>query len=165
VQPLLAPAVPYSYPLGFAVSGTLLAQFVIRNTGLPGIPLAGLGLLLNAAVIILNGAMPVSLEAAARSGVSVEQLDLAGGARHEPLDAGTRLAPLADVVPAPVPGLREVTSAGDLLLAAGLGLFVFGGMQPRRRTHPRGSAVADAPPDDAGQGLDDPRVVLVKPEP
>jgi Family of unknown function (DUF5317) len=129
VEPLLSPAVPQSYPLALAVSGTLLAQFVVRNATIPGVPLAGLGLLLNASVVLVNGAMPVSLEAASRSGVPIERLDIADDARHERLDAETRLAPLADIVPTPIPGHREVTSVGDILVAAGIGLFVFSGIR------------------------------------
>jgi hypothetical protein len=122
---MLAPTVAYSYPVALAVSATLVTQFVARNARVPGVPLAGIGLLLNAAVVIGNGAMPVSVDAAIRGGMPIERLDFAGDPRHEPLDANTRLAPLADVVPTPIPGWREVTSAGDILLAAGVGLYVF----------------------------------------
>jgi hypothetical protein len=134
VEPLLSPAVPYSYPLALAVSGTLVTQFAVRNAAVPGIAVAGLGLALNAAVVILNGAMPVSLEAAARAGVPIERLDLGADPRHEQLDASTRLAVLADIVPTPIPGLREITSAGDVLLATGLGLFVVSAMRSSSRT-------------------------------
>jgi hypothetical protein len=131
IEPLLSRAVPYSYPVAFAVSATLMTQFVVRNAAVPGVALAGLGLVLNAAVVILNGAMPVSLDAAARAGLPVERLDLDGDPRHEQLDAATRLASLADTVPTPIPGRREVTSPGDILLAAGIGLFVFRMTRPR----------------------------------
>jgi len=133
VEPLVSQAVPHSYPLALAVSGTVMTQFVIRNAAVPGVPLAGLGLVLNTLVVILNGAMPVSLEAATRAGLPVERLDLDSDPRHERLDVATRFAPLADVVPTPIPGRREVTSPGDILLAAGVGLFVFSAARSRRR--------------------------------
>jgi hypothetical protein len=69
--------------------------------------------------------MPVSPEAAARAGLDV--LDTLDG-RHELAASGTRLAPLGDVVPVPLPLRPEVVSPGDVLVAAGLGQLLVLGM-------------------------------------
>jgi hypothetical protein len=130
LEPPASGVVPGAYPIALAVSATLMTQFVSRNVSVPGVPLAGVGLLLNAAVVLVNGAMPVSLDAAARAGIQVERLDLAADPRHEPLGDSTRLALLADITPAPLPGRPEVVSPGDVLLAAGVGLFVVSAMLP-----------------------------------
>lgn len=125
------------YVLGLLLSTPFAGWFVYRNLHLPGIPLAGLGLLLNSLVVAGNGAMPVSEHAAARAGLSPSELALVNDPRHEPMGSGTRMAVLGDVVPVPLPMRREVVSPGDVLLSAGVGLFVVSGMmtaaRPRRR--------------------------------
>lgn len=124
-EPLVSRAVPYSYPMCLAVSATLMVQFAVGNVRVPGMALAAAGLCANAAVVIVNGAMPVSETAATRAGISVQQLHLETDDRHEPLDGGTRLTALADRIPVPIPGHREVDSLGDLAIAAGAGLYLF----------------------------------------
>lgn len=107
------------------VLGALLAAaFVARNVGVGGLALVGAGLVLNAVVVALNGAMPVSLAAADAAGVAEEQLALGSDPRHEPLTAATRWGRLGDVVPVPSPLRREVVSPGDVAVAAGLAWFV-----------------------------------------
>lgn len=132
LEPLLSRVVAYSYPMALAVSATLMVQFTLRNARVPGVPLAGLGLLLNALVVVTNGAMPVSEEAAMKAGISAESLHLDTDPRHEPMDGNTRLHVLGDLVPTPIPLHREVDSVGDIALAAGLGLLVFSTMTRRR---------------------------------
>jgi hypothetical protein len=132
LEPLVSRVVAYSYPLALAVSATLMVQFTLRNARVPGVPLAGLGLLLNALVVVTNGAMPVSEQAALRAGLTVESLHLDEDPRHEALDGGTRLRALGDVVPVPIPLHREVDSVGDIALASGLGLLVFSTLTRRR---------------------------------
>ena len=117
-----------AYPYGLAVSALLVAAFLVRNRGLRGLGLVALGLAANAIVVALNGAMPVSERAAARAGVRDAALDTAADPRHEGEHAGTRLRALGDVVPVPLPGRPEVVSAGDVLVAAGLGQLVVLGM-------------------------------------
>lgn len=131
-EPVAGRFVAYSYPLALAVSATLMVQFAGRNIRIPGVALACLGVLLNALVVVANGAMPVSEHAASRAGIDVEALALDVDPRHEPLDGNTRLGLLADVVPTPIPGHREVDSAGDIALAGGVGLLVFTTMCRRR---------------------------------
>jgi hypothetical protein len=89
---------------------------------------AGLGIAMNVLVIGVNGAMPVSLKAAAELGQPYEatQARLEVGCLHRALDDETKLVFLADVIPVPGPSWHAgVVSVGDLLLAGGLGVWVF----------------------------------------
>ncbi len=131
-EPLVAREVAYSYPLCMAVSATLMLQFAAGNARVPGVALATAGLCANALVVVVNGAMPVSESAALRAGLSVEALALESDDRHEPLDGGTRMSALADRIPVPIPGHREVDSLGDLGIAAGAGLYAFSAAYRRR---------------------------------
>lgn len=92
--------------------------------------IAAAGIALNVLVIGLNGAMPVSMRSVSEIGaLRVDALaSLETDCLHELLDAETRLASLADVIAVPGPAWRRgVISAGDLLLALGLGAWVFVG--------------------------------------
>ena len=111
------------HPFGLALSAVLVVVFLVRNRGLRGTGLVALGLLANALVVGLNGAMPVRLEAAARAGTDVPALVL-GDTRHELEGPGTRLRLLGDVIPVPLPVRPEVVSVGDVIVAAGLGQLV-----------------------------------------
>jgi hypothetical protein len=124
-EPLIAHEVAYSYPMCLAVSATLMVQFAAGNLRVPGVALAAAGLCANATVVIVNGAMPVSETSATRAGISVQEMRLDTDDRHEPLDGGTKLTALADRIPVPIPGHREVDSLGDLGIAAGAGLYLF----------------------------------------
>nr|WP_269205087.1 DUF5317 domain-containing protein [Motilibacter aurantiacus] len=120
---------------------------VVANRWRPGVPLIGLGLVLNAAVVVANGAMPVSLVAAERAGVPYERLHLDADPAHEPETPSTRLRMLGDVVPVASPLRREVVSAGDVMVAAGAGLFLFSGTHSRpgrRRRRPSRDVAAGA---------------------
>lgn len=112
----------------------LVGLFLVGNVRLTGVPLMALGLLLNVVVLSANAAMPVSVGAAARAGLSRPQLHLDTDAMREPTGPGTRLAPLGDVVPVALPRWPQVVSAGDVLVAAGVGLLlVTAGPRPVRR--------------------------------
>lgn len=124
------------YPLGLVASAVLVAAFLAVNRGLRGTGLVALGLLLNALVVGANGAMPVSREASARAGVSIQPLLTGADLRHELADRRTRLAWLGDVVPVPLPLRAEVVSPGDVLVAAGLAQLVVAGMLARRSRVP-----------------------------
>lgn len=126
-----------TYPASLVVSAVLVTVFVVRNRAVRGMRLVALGFVLNAVVVAANGAMPVSSWAAARAGISVGSV-ANGSGRHEAAGSGTRLRPLGDVIPAPMPAARlsSVLSPGDVVLAAGLGALVLGAMLPppgRRR--------------------------------
>jgi Family of unknown function (DUF5317) len=114
--------------LGAVAATALVVGFLGVNRALQGVPLVALGLLLNAFVIVANGAMPVSAEAARRAGVDVGPIAAGLDAGHVLLDSATELPALADRIPLPLPVVPEVLSVGDVLVAAGLGLLVVSGM-------------------------------------
>lgn len=90
--------------------------------------LAALGIVANIAVIMANGAMPVSIRAASEMGAARADARrlLEDDCLHEELREETRLEPLSDVIVIPGPAWhRGVVSVGDLLLAAGLGGWLF----------------------------------------
>lgn len=122
-----------AYRVGLGVSALLVALFLGANRGRPGIGLVTAGLLANAVVVGGNGAMPVSLSAAARAGLPAQAVLPVNDDRHEPSGTGTRLRWLGDVVPVLLPGHAEVVSPGDVLVAAGLAELVVVGMGRRRR--------------------------------
>ena len=103
------------------VSNALVALFLATNLRLPGMLLAAGGLVLNVLVIAANGGMPVSLEAAEVAGLDHELTDF--GIKHEPLDDETIFPWIADVIP--LAGLSTLISAGDILLALGIGWLVY----------------------------------------
>lgn len=94
-----------------------LLVFVWLNRDLTGIWIAGLGILMNFTVIIINGGMPVLEEAARLAGES-GALILDG--KHVLLTDDTALPFLADIIPLP----KAVLSLGDVLLAVGVGVFL-----------------------------------------
>lgn len=111
--------------LGMVIASYVaLLAFAALNVRHAGMPLVAIGAALNFVVIVANGGMPISAEAAARAGYAgpaAEQLLLRG--KHV-LDAGgdVVLRPLSDVIPlwrAPA-----VASVGDLVIWAGLILLV-----------------------------------------
>jgi hypothetical protein len=114
-----------AYAATLALSGLLAAVFVAANARVPGVPLIGLGLALNAWVVGVNGAMPVSPSAAQTAGVAVDRVD----PRHTVLADDSRLGLLGDVIPVPLPLRPEVVSAGDVLVAAGVGLVLLTGLR------------------------------------
>jgi hypothetical protein len=129
------------YPLGLVLSAALVAWFLLRNKGIRGTGLLAIGLLSNALVVGLNGAMPVSLAAAGRAGTTTQDILTGADARHELADRHTRLRFLGDVIPVPVPWRPEVVSPGDVAVAAGLAQLVLLGMRSGvtfRGRHARG---------------------------
>lgn len=125
----LLPAGP-TWAAGMVVSAVLVGAFLAINRSVAGTGLITVGLLLNAIVIVGNGAMPVSAYAAVRSGAGAQTV---ADRRHEPQTSATRLAVLGDVVPVPLPLRPEVDSLGDLLVAAGLAQLLCCAVRPRRR--------------------------------
>lgn len=111
------------------------------NRQLPGVVIAGVGVLLNALVITANGGgMPVDRELTVRAGnkAMVKLLDSPAYTKHAVITPHTRLRPLADILPLPVlaprPKWFSPGSIGDVfitvgacwLLLAGLGAFGLG---------------------------------------
>ena len=121
------------------VANAAVAAFLLANLRLPGMLLAGLGLAANVLVIALNSGMPVSASAAEQVGRPIDETS--AGLKHERLTDESTAPWLADIVPIPV--LNEVISPGDVLLAAGIGWFVY------RRTR---SGDGELPVDGVKQG-------------
>lgn len=121
------------------LSQVALLGFLWRNRLLTGMPLVLAGFLLNAVVIVANGAMPVA--PAALEAVSGRPAALVPG-KHRLLGADDALPWLTDVLPIPL--LRTVVSVGDVVLAAGVGVLVVDLMRHRppgtRRRSPSRSA-------------------------
>jgi hypothetical protein len=122
------------YTAGLVLSAVAALAVCVRNRRLAGLGLVATGLVANATVVALNGAMPVSATAAARAGVPISAIAAGDDPRHEMAGPSTRLRRLGDVVPVPLPLRPEVVSPGDVLIVAGLAEFVFIGMRPRRIT-------------------------------
>lgn len=105
------------------VAYAMLITFVALNRRWPGVALIGAGLLMNFAVIVANGAMPVAIEAIEAAGGDASDIEsLSGDIKHQPMGPDTRLRVLGDVIP--LPGLKQVVSVGDALLGAGVMLLV-----------------------------------------
>lgn len=104
----------------WALTFPLMTGVCIANVRVPGMALAGAGLALNAAVILLNSGMPVLPDAVAIAGGSIAALKNMDFA-HTVATGTTLLPALADALPIPgLPGMRGVASAGDVLLASGV---------------------------------------------
>ena len=117
------------FGLGFLL--LLIGLWVNREQ--PGLPLAFVGILLNAAVIVVNGGyMPVwepSITAAgltpAEVGSTFHRIVSATPSGGIPSDFLTNAGPLGDIIPIPIPFIQNVISVGDVFLGAGLGFFLF----------------------------------------
>ena len=108
-----------------------IAFYAWVNRAVQGFALVAAGLAANGLVLLLNAAMPVSVEAAERAGADPSAL-LAAGERTE-LGPDTLLPWLGKTVPIAFPPRPEVVSPGDVAVAAGLALAVAVGMTSRRR--------------------------------
>jgi hypothetical protein len=119
------------------VSFALLLAFAVANLRSPGFPLVLVGLVLNALVIAVNQGMPVTRGAL----VASDQLDTYGylvrhgGAKHHLATEDDRLLFLGDVIPVPSP-IHQALSIGDVVMFAGVGVYLIDGMTrtPREAT-------------------------------
>lgn len=121
------------YTAGLTVSATCALAFCLANLRIAGIPLVALGLVINAAVVARNGAMPVSIYSAHRAGVSIFSIATGNDPRHTIAGPQSVWRSLGDVIPVPLPGIPQVVSPGDVLVAAGLGEFIVMTARRRRR--------------------------------
>lgn len=122
-----------TYVVCTVLSALLVGVFVYANRHVVGVPVIAIGFLLNALVIVANGAMPVSQRAADFAGVETGAIADSSDAKHELVTSDTVLLPLADVIPlrlsGPMSWAANVYSFGDIVLAAGIGLLVLGAME------------------------------------
>jgi MFS family permease len=125
-------AVTFRLPL-FALGFVLLLAGLWVNRDQPGLPLAFVGILLNAVAVVTNGGfMPVWEPSLTAAGLSPADV---GSAFHRivgvattggiPSDFLAQAGPLGDIIPIPIPFLRNVASLGDIFLAVGLAFFLF----------------------------------------
>jgi hypothetical protein len=115
----------------FTVGFAMLLVALWANRGYPGLAIAFVGILLNGIAIIWNGGyMPIwgpSLEAA-----GLDQSDVASPL-HVVIEEATldefltSLLFLSDIIPIPLPFIRNVASLGDVFLTIGLAFFLFAG--------------------------------------
>lgn len=137
-------------------SYALLLSVASCNIRKAGFALITVGLLMNVAVIALNGGMPVSrtaVIAAGGDGEVITDLDEGtdGDPKHQLVSDDTKLTLLADVIPVGSP-FSVVVSAGDLVFYAGMAWFVMATMLGRsnRPLEPRIPNAASPPdPEDA----------------
>ena len=99
------------------------------NRRQPGMAIAFVGILSNAVVIAVNGGhMPIWEPSLVAAGLTPADVD---SPIHvilpPPIDAEflAHLGPLGDVIPIPVPVVRNVASIGDVVVSLGLGFFLF----------------------------------------
>jgi MFS family permease len=117
----------------FALGFVLLLTGLWVNRDQPGFALAFVGILLNAIAVVTNGGfMPVWQPSIAAAGLPLGEtissfhrivgITTAGGI---PGDFLAQAGPLGDIIPIPIPFIRNVASVGDVFLAAGLTFFLF----------------------------------------
>ena len=114
-------------PLGWAIVAAyfLIFVFLWGNWRVPGLQVAAVGITLNFLAVLINGGrMPIWPAAFNAAGFQPDAV--AGDPFHFLMPAGTVAEFVAkggifgDVVPLPLPVIRDVVSIGDLLLALGL---------------------------------------------
>jgi len=113
----------------FAIAFGVLTVALWLNRRHPGLSLAALGVAANGTAVTVNGGfMPVYLPSMAAAGLSPTDLQPAFQvALPAALDLGFLLqaGPLGEIIPIPLPFLATVSSLGDVLIAIGLGWFIF----------------------------------------
>ena len=105
-----------------AASAGLMAllTFEVRETGVWAVLL---GVAANLLVVLLNAGMPVVLGPGVRPSTAGASISASAGFYH--LASVTSIAPaLADSLPIRVMGSRFFMSAGDLLIAVGIAMFI-----------------------------------------
>src|SRR6187402_1178463 len=119
----------FRLPLFAASIGLLLVGLWV-NRAQPGLSLAFIGILLNTIAVVVNGGhMPIWRPSLVAAGfdpntiLSPFHIILASDALNA--DFLLHAGPIGDILPIPVPFIRNVASIGDLFLSAGLGFFLF----------------------------------------
>jgi hypothetical protein len=126
---------PGRWPLVILLlSFALLFVFTLANRRIAGFALITAGLVLNLAVIAVNGGMPVTRHAlmASDQGDTLLPLLAEGGAKHHLATDDDHLLFLSDVIAIPAP-IRQAISLGDLFTYGGVAVVVVAGMRRRGR--------------------------------
>ena len=144
----VAPADDFRVPLFGIAYGVLIVALWV-NRGRPGISLALVGTGLNATAILVNGGyMPVWDQALAAANLA--PADILSPihfliSANDPIPFLLAAGPLGDVLPVPLPLVRNVLSVGDVLLAVGLAFFVFASLLREGPAAPAPAAVRTEP--------------------
>jgi DHA3 family macrolide efflux protein-like MFS transporter len=114
----------------FSLSFGLLLAGLWVNRSNPGLSLAFVGILLNTIAVVANGGyMPIWRPALVQAGFAPDAVlsPFHIIPQSDALNAAflLRAGPLGDILPIPLPFIRNVASIGDLFLSAGLGFFLF----------------------------------------
>jgi hypothetical protein len=120
-SPPVAERVGSAGPLLYVLSSLVVLAVLLRNLGLPGLPLVAVGAFLNLAAIIANGGYMPSDPAAWLTLTGQAALPTNSYTNSVLIGPGTALAHLGDlfVLPRPIP-LANVFSIGDALIAVGI---------------------------------------------
>lgn len=125
------------------IAATLV--FVVRNIHLVGVAVVGIGLIVNLAPVVLNGAVPVRPGALVEANIvqpdELARVTLAGSRRLS--DDSTMLSVLGDTIPLEL--TRQVISYGDLILVVGLADAIANAMRRRRRRRRYGAITTTNP--------------------
>ncbi|HBQ64818.1 MAG TPA: hypothetical protein DD727_07855 [Clostridiales bacterium] len=119
---------PYALSVAVIAQYSILMIFIVLNARYRSMWLIGAGGLLNAAVMLANGGrMPVNEALVRIAPQSITTLDLMAGeaGNYVLADAATRLRFLGDMIPI-WNFTRSFASIGDLFIALGMFLFVYG---------------------------------------
>lgn len=113
----------------FVLSFALLAWWVWENRHLAGVPLIGVGVLMNLAAVAANGgAMPVDPAAALYAGKPIAEAVGSGVITdvHQAFSAQVMLWALTDIFPVPagIP-FAAVYSLGDIVLTVGVAILCY----------------------------------------
>lgn len=113
----------------FAASFGLLVVALWLNRSQPGLLLAMVGIGANGFAVMVNGGyMPVWMPAVEMSGLSAQDLSATFHVLlpdELTVEFLLRAGPIGDVIPIAIPFLSNVISLGDVMLAAGVGWFLF----------------------------------------
>jgi MFS family permease len=113
----------------FAATYGMLLAALFLNRRHPGMAIAFVGVLLNGCAILANGGyMPVWAPALEAAGFGIRDVEPAlQVVLPPPIDASFLLhaGVFGDVIPIPIPVIRNVISIGDILISAGLAFFLF----------------------------------------
>ena len=135
---------PGRWPLALLFgSFVLLTIFAVVNLRTPGFAVVLIGIVMNFAVIAVNGGMPVDRDAIVASGQSgtLAGLSEGRGVKHHLAGPDDDLLFLADVIALPRP-VAQVISLGDVFTYGGVSVIVAAGM--RRRPAIRTAPIAEA---------------------
>jgi hypothetical protein len=138
---------PGSWPLVLLIlSFVLLTTFTLANIRIVGFAAILVGVVLNFAVIAINGGMPVDRDAIVASGQGSTLAPLLEhrGVKHHLAGPDDRLLFLGDVIAVPAP-VSQVISIGDLFTYGGMAIVIAGSMRRRRSPSRRLSPVSEVP--------------------